>query len=317
MKALVTGINGFAGSYLAELLLENNWEVAGTIQPGTGLDNIGHIEKSLSLTSVDLLDKNPLAELFKLSAPDVIFHLAGASSVKESFQNPYKCFDVNVIGGLNVLESAKKHCREATILLVTSAEIYGRSLSSDKPTDENSMVLPKSPYAVSKAALDMLGQVYADRSQLKVIIARPFNHIGPRQSDTFFVPTVAKQIAKIINKSSIPEISLGNLEVCRDFTDVRDVVDAYLRLALKGRVGEIYNVCSGKSYCLKNIVEEMIDLSKIKVVIKIDPAKVRKVDLLNMKVDNSKIKKEVGWQPKIDLTTSLRDILNYWTKKAL
>jgi GDP-4-dehydro-6-deoxy-D-mannose reductase len=313
MKALITGINGFAGSYLAELLVGKNWEVAGTIQPGTSLTNIEHIEKSLSLSSVDLLDKNGLDQMLKSFSPDVIFHLAGASSVKESFQNPYKCFDVNIIGGLNLLESTKKHCSAATVLLVTSGEIYGRSLSPDKITDENAMVLPKSPYGVSKAALDMLGSVYSNH--LKVIVARPFNHIGPRQSAAFFVPTVAKQIAMIVNGSTPSEISLGNLEVYRDFTDVRDVVDAYMKLALKGKSGEAYNICSGKSYCLKDIVEELIDISKEKIATKIDPAKVRKVDLVNMKVDNSKLVNQVDWKPQYDISTTLRDTLGYWIKQ--
>ena len=315
MKALITGIDGFAGSFLAELLLNNDIVVAGTNLPGISLANIEHIKNSLSLFEANLLDQKRLAQVIKTFCPDMVFHLAGASSVKESFAHPAKFFDINVVGSLNLLEAIKNLSPQARVLLVTSGEIYGESLSANKVTNEESPIVPKSPYATSKAALDMLGRIYAETYQLKIVIARPFSHIGPRQSAVFFVPTIAKQIARIMRGKSAPEIHLGNLMVYRDFTDVRDVVEAYYLLLQKGQIGLAYNICSGKTYLLKDIVEKMIALSDKKIDVKLDPARVRSSDLVNMSISNSKIKKEIGWTPKFEIRDSLREILDYWMNK--
>ncbi|MBU0686427.1 MAG: GDP-mannose 4,6-dehydratase [Candidatus Margulisbacteria bacterium] len=316
MKALITGINGFAGSFLAESLVGSNAVVAGTIQPGTTLENIATIKDTLSLFEVDLLDQEKLAIVFNSFSPDVIFHLAGASSVKESFDHPAKFLNVNVMGSLNLLENVKKYVPQATVLLVTSGAIYGESLSADNLVDEQSRVLPKSPYAVSKAAQDMLGRVYVQAANLKIVIARPFNHIGPRQSDDFFVSTVARQVAEIIKGKKSPELNLANIEVYRDFTDVRDMVAAYLLLSQKGRAGEAYNICSGKRYFLKDIVNMFIELSGKNIAIKLDPARLRKLDLVDMQIDNSKIIRATGWKPEVEIQQSLKDTLGYWLSKV-
>lgn len=316
MKVLITGINGFAGSFLAESLTQKGWKVGGTVQPGTNLTNIEHIKNSLSLFDVDLLDGKSVTKLFETFSLDIVFHLAGASSVKESFDDPRKYIEVNVNGSLNLLESVKELAPKATVLLITSSEIYGESLSPDKVTDENSRILPQNPYAVSKAALDMLGRVYAISSDLKIISARPFNHIGSRQTDVFFVPTVARQIAEIMKGRTPAEINLGNLNAYRDFTDVRDSVAAYILLAQKGRAGEAYNVCSGKRYLLRDIVNMLIELSDKNISVKLDPARLRKSDLIDMKIDNSKLRRETGWQPEIEIRQSLKDTLDYWLTKV-
>lgn len=316
MKALVTGINGFAGSFLAEHLLQLGWQVFGTVQPGTGLDNVEAIKKQLALFETDLMDKTALDKVVASARPQTVFHLAGASSVKESFDVPERSFEVNVLGSINLLNAAHKHVPESAILLVTSSEIYGESLSPDQVTDENSLILPKSPYAVSKAAQDMLGRVYARSLGQKIIIARPCSHIGPRQSDTFFVPTVARQIAGIIKGKRAPELSLGNLDVYRDFTDVRDMVSAYVLLSQKGAVGEAYNICSGQSRRLTEVVNTLIGLSGKRISIKLDPDRVRKADLIGMKIDRSKLERVTGWAPKISLERSLKDILAYWLDKT-
>jgi len=316
MKALITGINGFAGSWLADELLKKKAKVAGTVQPGTGTENIDHVKNDLSLFKVDLLDKKGLEKVLSSSSPDVIFHLAGASSVKESFTDPKKSIDINVNGSLNLFEAVKNFAPQATLLLVTSSEIYGESLSPDIVTDENSLIRPKSPYAVSKAALDMMGRVYSLSNELKIVIARPFSHVGPRQNNNYFVSTVACQIAEIIKGAMSAEINLGNLEVYRDFTDVRDMVRAYILLAQKGRAGEAYNICSGQSYLLKDLVNNLIELSKKKISVKLDLARLRKTDLYNMKLSNAKIKAETGWEPRIKIKQTLQDTLDYWLTRA-
>ncbi|MFA4967501.1 MAG: GDP-mannose 4,6-dehydratase, partial [Candidatus Margulisiibacteriota bacterium] len=262
-----------------------------------------------------ILDIKSVYRAFDNAQYDFIFHLAGASSVKESFNSPQLYINTNIAGGVNLLETAKNKAPQAKILLVTSGEIYGEALSKDQITTEESRIMPKSPYAVSKAALDMFGRVYALASGLKVVIARPFNHIGPRQSDVFFVPTAAKQIAEIMKGVRAKKLTLGNLDVFRDFTDVRDIVNAYVLLIEKGKYGESYNICSGKRYLLKDIIDRLIGISNEKIEIVIDPEKCRKADLIDMKIDNSKLIKETEWRPDIDINRSLKDILTYWEQK--
>ncbi|MBN2057313.1 MAG: GDP-mannose 4,6-dehydratase [Candidatus Saganbacteria bacterium] len=316
MKALITGINGFAGSFLAEHLLQQGWQVSGMVQPGTGRGNIEEVKQQLVLFETDLMDKTALDKVVASARPQTVFHLAGASSVKESFDVPERSFEVNVLGSLNLLNAVHKHVPESAVLLVTSSEIYGESLSPDKVTDENSRILPKSPYAVSKAAQDMLGRVYARALGQRIIIARPCSHIGPRQSDMFFVPTVARQIAAIVKRKNSPELALGNLDVHRDFTDVRDMVAAYVLLSQKGEVGEAYNICSGKSRRLTEIVDMLIGLSGKRISIKLDPERMRRSDLIGMKIDHSKLERATGWSPKISLERSLKDILTYWLDRT-
>ena len=316
MKALITGINGFAGSYLAEALLKADHSVIGLVQPGTSLSNISAIKDRLSLFEVDLLAQNDLDNIISKISADVVFHLAGASSVKESFEQPEKYFQVNVIGSLNLLASCKKALPRSRIILVTSGEVYGESLGSGEKTNESAPLIPKSPYAASKAAMDMLGRIFHKSAGQEIIIARPFNHIGPRQTDVFFVPAVAKQIAEIANKGKPAVIDLGDIDVYRDFTDVRDMVNAYIALAQKGTPGKAYNICSGKRYLLRNIVDELIKISKTKIEIRVDPARLRKSDIKDIRVDNSLLIKETGWKPRIRIEDSLSDIYQYWLEKT-
>lgn len=316
MKALITGINGFAGSYLAEALLKAGYSVIGLVQPGTSLSNISAIKDRLSLFEVDLLAQNDLGNIISKISADVVFHLAGASSVKESFEQPSKYFEVNVIGGLNLLASCKKALPKSRILLITSGEVYGESLGSGEKTNESAPLIPKSPYAASKAALDMLGRIYHESSGQDIIIARPFNHIGNRQADMFFVPAVARQVAEIVNKKRPNVIELGDIDVYRDFTDVRDMAQAYIALAQKGIPGKAYNICSGNRYLLRDIVNELIRISGIKIEIRIDPARLRKSDIKDIRVDNSLLIKETGWKPRIRIEDSLSDIYQYWLEKT-
>jgi GDP-4-dehydro-6-deoxy-D-mannose reductase len=315
MRAFVTGINGFAGSYLAEALVEAGHSVGGTTLTGTSLEPISHIREKLQLFALDLTDRNAFNPVLSSFNPDWLFHLAGESSAKASFTDPIKTFNINVMGGLNVLEAVKTLAPKTKILLVTSGDIYGEALLTDKLTDEEVKPIPNSPYGVSKAALDMLGRIYAGSFGLDIIIARPFSHIGPRQQDVFFIPTVARQIAEIKRGKGDHSLRLGELNIFRDFTDVRDVVRAYILLAEKGRKGEAYNICSGKQYLLKELVETMIGLSQKKIAVMLDPERVRRADLSRMKPDNGKIMRETGWRPTIDIKRSLSDVFEYWMKK--
>lgn len=311
MKSFITGINGFAGSFLAETLLAKEEKVIGLVQPGTNRENISLIKDQLQLFEYDLLDDKAIKQIMEKYQPDEVYHLAGESSVKSSFDDPCRSFTVNVIGSLKLLEVVRCSAPAAKILLVTSGEIYGESLSTGL-TNENTPLQPKSPYAVSKAALDMLGRVYACSAKMNVIIARPFSHIGPRQSVNFFLPAAARQVAMIKLGMQPPVLKLGDLSVKRDFTDVRDVVQAYIGLQKYGQKGEAYNVCSGCSYLLKEVVDDLIKLAGMEITVELDPNRLRNVDLHNMTVDNKKLKQAIDWQPNITLEKSLKDILNYW-----
>ncbi|OGB88339.1 hypothetical protein A3J44_03950 [candidate division WOR-1 bacterium RIFCSPHIGHO2_02_FULL_45_12] len=314
MRAFVTGINGFAGSYLAEILIQAGYSVGGTIFPGTSLDNISQIKEDIKLYPVNIVEKELCENVFAEFNPRIIFHLAGESSVKNSFTYPSKTIQTNLSGGLNILEIVRKVLPRTKLLLVSSGDIYGEALLNNTLTDEEVKPIPNSPYGVSKAALDMLGRVYAKAFDLDVVIARPFSHIGPRQQENFFIPTVARQIVAIKRGKGDHSLRLGELKIFRDFTDVRDVVRAYILLADKGRKGEAYNICSGSQYLLKDLVDIMIGLSHEKIAVVLDPERVRCADLSRMKPDNNKIMNETGWRPTIDIKRSLKDVFDYWIK---
>lgn len=311
MKSFITGINGFAGSYLAEILLKQGHTVYGLIQPGTSYSNIEKIKNKLQLWESDLLDQRCLAEIFKGVCPDNVFHLAGISSVKQSFDQPVNSFFINTLGGIHILEIMRNTISSAKLIIVSSGQVYGDG--KDEMFNEETSINPKSPYAASKASLELIAKVYVSSFGLKVIIARPFSHIGPRQSEIFFVPTIVKQIVKIENGLVAPIILTGDLNLSRDYTDVRDMAAAYNLLIEKGRPGEIYNICSGNKYLLRYLVEIMIGFSKNnKIVINTDPLKLRRADIHEGNYNNEKIKAETGWEPKIDIRITLRDTLDYW-----
>jgi len=316
MKALVTGINGFAGSYLAEALLQSGAEVSGVVEPGTSIDYIKQIAGKIRIFEADIVDRTIIEKVFKQAAPSHLFHLAGLSSVKDSFDRPQDYFRVNLSGG-DVVLTAAAAMKNIRVLVVTSGDIYGDSLMSGELVNEKSPIRPRSPYAVSKAALDMLASVFFVQKGLEVVIARPFSHIGPRQSAKFFVPTVARQIAEIIKQEKKPEIQLGETDIYRDFTDVRDIARAYILLAEKGQTGESYNICSGRRYHLQAIVSELVKMADIKINITTDPSRFRKADITDMHLDNRKIKEAVDWEPKIQLTETLRETLAYWLQQPV
>lgn len=316
MNALITGINGFAGSFLAEALLEKGIGVSGIIQPGTDLSNISHIQDRISSYEIDILDKEAVDRTMISAAPDLVFHLAGISNVKFSFDHPDLTFRTNVSGTETILDSTKRNAKGCRVLVVSSAEVYGNSDSGEAAADESFPFSPANPYSKSKAAADELSRRYAAEHGMDIVVARPSNHIGPRQSDMFFVPTVAKQVAMVMKGKKEPVLELGNIDVYRDLCDVRDVVRAYMMLADKGESGEAYNICSGKKRLLREIAERLIGLSGHDIGITIDPAKLRKNDRGQLNISNQKLNVLTGWRQIIDIDDTLKDILNYWADRV-
>lgn len=313
-KILITGITGFAGSFLAEELLKNpDNQIFGTCFSQQGLDNLPIIKSKTQSVILNLLDSYKTKEIIDGIKPDVIFHLAALTSPAESFENPSEVMVNNIKAEISVLEAIRKtNLKDTRILITSSAEIYGIVDASNLPIDEDTPMCPTSPYAVSKIAQDYLGLQYYLSYKLNIIRVRPFNHIGPRQTPHFAVSTFAKKIAEIEKNTNEFVLSVGNLESKRDFTDVRDMVRAYVLLVEKGKIGEVYNIGSGISYKISEILEKLLSFSDKKIEIQKDEALLRPSDNPDLCCDNTKINRDTGWKPAIPIDTSLKDTLDYW-----
>jgi GDP-4-dehydro-6-deoxy-D-mannose reductase len=313
MKALITGVTGFAGSFLAEKLVsQKKYDVYGTYLTQESLANVEKIKDQLNLIRADLSNSELVTKIIKDTSPDIIFHLAALTSPADSFRNPIATLNNNISLQTNILESVRTYVPEAKILIISSADIYGKVTKENLPISENTPLMPTNPYSVSKIAQDYLGLMYNLTYGLKTIIVRPFNHIGPRQSPNFAVSSFAKQIAEIEKGKKEPAMLVGNLDAKRDFTDVRDMMDAYILAVEKGKYGDVYNLGSGKSYKMLDILNKLISLSKLKIAIKTDPKLLRPSDNPELICDSGKFRSITGWAPKIPLEKTLLDTLDYW-----
>lgn len=315
MKVLITGIAGFVGSHLAELLLKKEEDVFGICLPDESLENIRQIKKELHLTNCDVTDFYRLSSVIKRINPDQIYHLAALSSVGRSFSHPVDVIGANIRGTLYLLEILRNTRKRPRILIVGSSDMYGVVRPKDIPITEETPLLPVSPYGSSKAACDLLVYQFFKSYGVRTIRVRAFNHTGPRQDVGFVVPDFASQIAKIEAGILPPVMKVGNLSSKRDISDVRDIVRGYQLLMKKGKAGEAYNVCSGKAYSIKNVLKILISLSKKKIRVKTDEKRNRPAEIPILRGDNSKIKRTIGWKPKISIETTLEDTLNFWRSK--
>lgn len=313
-KVLITGATGFAGSHLIEqVFARSKYVMYGTYLVDNSLKNIGKFVKDITLIKVNLLDKEKTFKLISSCKPDLLFHLAAMPAVGGSYENPSETIVNNIMSELNILESVKKaKLKECKILIVSSADVYGKVSKDDLPIDEETPFMPTNSYAVSKIAQDYLGLQYFLSYNLKIIRVRPFNHVGPRQSEGFVVADFAKRIAEIEKRKKDPILRVGNLEARRDFTDVRDMVYAYSLLIEKGKIGEVYNIGSGISYKIKDILDMLITLAKVPIRVKIDNSLLRPEDVLERVCDNRKFKELTNWSPSISIHQTLKDTLDYW-----
>ena len=300
-KYLITGVAGFVGRYFIDYLRQNEPDAAIM-----GVDIASECALPIQYRQINLNDKKETEKAILDFAPDYIVHLASISSVGQSWQDPAGCFANNTAIMLNILETVAKNKLKTKILAIGSSEEYGNSsqlLSEDMPLN------PQNPYAVAKASQEMLCKLYATGMGVDVVMTRSFNHIGPRQSERFVVPTFIRQLVNI-SQGAENKMLVGNIEVARDFLDVRDVVDAYYKILHKGKRGEVYNVCSGKAYQLKEIIALAEDILGIKANIEVDPARLRPNDVLLIQGNNSKLKNELGWQQQYDLRKTILDIIS-------
>lgn len=309
-KALIIGAAGFVGNYLIDHIQKNCiWSITVTKMRH---ENISWNE--VDVRDLDILNYEEVKYLIKEVRPDYIFHLAAQSSVALSWENPGLTVDVNIKGSLNVLNSIKELDYKPHILLIGSGEEYGIVKESEVPISENNVLRPGNLYAATKACQNMIGNIYAKAYDLHVMMVRAFNHIGPNQTPKFAVPDFCKQIAEIESGIREPIIYVGNLAARRDFTDVRDVVKAYVLLIQYGMPGEVYNVGSGHAVSIREILEKIMSLSSVSVSIIVDPDKIRPLDVPIIEADISKLEECTGWKPQIALETTLKDTLNYWRR---
>ena len=317
MKVLITGISGFAGSHLAEYALSKGAEVHGTVRWRSRIENLSEIEKSVILHECDINDAFAFRDIIKKVMPEYIFHLAAQSYVHASWTEPYQTLHTNIIGELNLFEAVRSISGyKPKIQIAGSSEEYGHQETGQPGLSEESPLLPLSPYGVSKVAQDLLAFQYFKSYGMHIVRTRGFNHTGPRRGEVFVCSTFAKQIAEIekgIRKA--PVIYVGNLEAERDFTDVRDMVRGYWLALEKGESGEVYNICSGKAYPIKNILKKLLSMSKIKIEVRKDPKRMRPSDLKVLVGDCSKFQNKTLWKPFFKIEQTLEDLLNYWRNK--
>lgn len=311
-KALITGIAGFVGSHLAELLLSRGFEVYGLCRPRSRMDHISGIIGKLHLEDADILDPHSLYTTISRIKPEYIFHLAAQSYVPTSWGSPSVTLEVNIIGSANIFEAVRQAGINPAIQIACSSEEYGMVHPEELPIKETNPLRPQSPYGVSKIAMDYLGYQYYQSYKMHIIRTRGFNHTGPRRGETFAESTFARQIALIEKGKQEPKIYVGNLEAKRDYTDVRDMVQAYLLALEKCDPGDVYNISTGKAYKIGDMLNLLLTLSKVKVEIVPDQSRMRPSDVQVLIGDNSKFVTKTGWKPTIPFEKTMEDLLNYW-----
>lgn len=315
-KAFITGIAGFVGSHLAELLLSKGYEVYGLVRPRS---NTGHIEKiinELHMEDADLMDTHSLYGTISRIKPDYIFHLAAQSFVPTSWVSPSVTLEVNVVGSANLFEAVRMSGIDPVIQIACSSEEYGLVHENEVPIKEANPLRPLSPYAVSKLAMDYLGYQYYQSYKVRIVRTRGFNHTGPRRGDTFAESNFAKQIALIEKGKQDPVVHVGNLEASRDYTDVRDMVKGYLLAVEKCDPGDVYNICTGNAIVIGDMLKMLLGMSKAKIEVRPDPSRMRPSDVPVLLGDNSKFVAKTGWKAEIPFTKTMEDLLNYWRDRV-
>ena len=305
-SCFITGSNGFIGSRLAEFLLKKDIDVYGTIRNKN--ERIAYLSGKMTTFECDILNRQKLEEILSEVKPDVVFHLAAQSKVDPSWQDPESTLKVNVLGTLHLLDAIKQFCPNSVVFVVGAAAIYGSS-KDQTPIDENHEMIASSPYAVSKIAQDYLAGLYWPAYGMKVIRIRPFNITGPGNMGDACSDFAKGIIA--IEKGEARSLRVGDLDSVRDITDVRDAVEALWLLAKKGVSGSVYNLCSGKGYHVGSLLDDLINLSGLKVDIVQDTAKKRLLKDRFQIGDNSQLL-SLGWQPIVPIRKTLSDMLAYW-----
>lgn len=291
MRAFITGASGFVGGWLTRHLSEEGDEVMSLAE------------------GIDLAQPGAATQAIMDANPEVIYHLAGLAHVGRSWDQPAETFRVNVVGTIELFEAVRQLAHRPRVLLISSAEVYGAG--NGVVLDEKSPIHPVSPYAASKAAAEIVGRQAFYGRDIEVIVARPFNHVGPGQAEFFVVSALAKRVVEA-ELSGTETIAVGNLSAARDFTDVRDVVRAYRQLIVSGIPGETYNVCSGRAIPVSSLLDELVKQAAVAITPEVDPNLFRPVDVPSMEGSYTKLHTLTGWQPTISMQQTVDDVLCFW-----
>lgn len=317
MKVLITGIGGFAGSHLADYIIANtDATVSGILRDLEKSDNIRQHNGKIFLSHCDIGEFQPVFKVVKEIKPDIIFHVAGQAFVPSSFEFAAETFKTNVIGTINIFEAVKALEINPRIVVVTSGEIYGETFGLPALHSEQSIPQPVNPYAASKTSVDYIAQTYKKYEGLNIVIARPFNHTGPRQKPSFVCSSLAKQIVALQKNSSNKILKVGNVKARRDFTDVRDIVRGYWMLSqIDNKTNYIFNLCSGNIFSIEEIITLYEEITGMKFELYVEPKRLRGYDIQLLAGNHSAITHSVGWKPSIPFKQTLIDLLNYWKEK--
>lgn len=312
-RALITGANGFVGCHLVRLLRTKALALHGAV---FGAENERTIKQLLPPSrrhACDLRVRKQVRNLVAAATPDLVFHLAAQSHVPTSWRDPALTFRVNVLGTISLLDALADLAPAATVVLISSGDIYEIASGA---TSETTPYQPGNPYALSKLAGDLLGEYRFLSDGLRVIRLRPFNHVGPGQGPLFVLPSFARQIARIEAGLQEPVIRVGNLDVERDFTDVRDMVRAYWLAARTCEPGECYNVASGRAVSIRTLLDALLGMSRTPIAVEVDAELYRPTEHVRQCGDASKFARATGWAPRIAMERTLRDILVYWRREV-
>ncbi|MBX7257027.1 MAG: GDP-mannose 4,6-dehydratase [Candidatus Hydrogenedentes bacterium] len=305
--ALVTGASGFAGSYLSEYLKSQGWDVRRAVNPDAAED--------VDAFPCDITDADRVRRLVKWACDAThVFHLAAVTFVPFSSRNPADTMAVNVEGTILLASALREVNAAARMVFVGSAAVYG--IPESLPITESHRISPREPYAISKAAADAYCEYLSRGENVDIVRARPFNHSGPGQPETFVLSSFAKQIADIEAGRAEPVIHVGNIDTARDFLHVSDVVRAYELLALKGVVGEAYNICSGRAHTVRDALDMLLGQSKASISVRVDPDRLRAVDIPVVYGSHERLTQCTGWTPSVTFEEMLMDLLAYWRREG-
>jgi len=306
MRALVTGGAGFVGRHLVAALRAGGHDVVAA-----GLSHGDRDDDGVRWRELDVVDGEACRALVAEARPDWVFHLAGLAHVAQCEREPERALAVNFGGTRRVLEACAAAARDARVMIVSSAEVYGHVPPERQPITEDQPRRPATAYALSKACAELAGQ-RAAAGGTRLLVVRPFNHIGPGQSDEFVASAFARQLARIEAGAQPPVLRVGNLEAVRDLTDVRDAVGAYVAAMERAPDGALFNVTSGRATSVRQLLDLLLSLCRSRVSVETDPARLRPVDVPVLHGSGAALERAVGWKAGRELRETLADLLDYW-----
>lgn len=315
-RALITGIAGFAGSHLARELIGQGWIVSGIERHGAVLSNLTDLIDRVRVEECDILSSKDVGYVIRKHKPDAVFHLAGTSFVPDAQNAPQMAFEINVKGSLNILEETRENAPDAKLILISSAEVYGHAERVRMPLTEDNVLRPLNIYALTKVCAEETAFYYHRVKGVKSVVLRPFNHIGSGQRPSFVTSAFALQIARIEAGKQEPVLKVGDLEAARDFTDVRDMVRGYRLAAEFCDPSLCYNICSGRAYKIKEVLDKLLSLSDEEIEIRQDPERMRASEVPLFQGDHTRFTEATGWEPELLIDETLKTILDYWREQV-